>query len=114
MSPRNTSGRGGGAHKSGRHSHSSSGRTPRHGATHRTGHRMAAPSPLSGKLVELDIDSLALGGAGVGRMPETIEGVDDFTGAGMAVFVAGALPGSRVRARLPQVHRRHAEAMVAE
>ena len=114
MSPRNTSGRGGGAHKSGRHSHSTSGRTPRHGATHRTGHRLPAASPLSGKLVELDIDSLALGGAGVGRMPDTIDGVEDFTGAGMAVFVAGALPGSRVRARLTQVHRRHAEAMVAE
>ncbi|MDQ7834972.1 MAG: 23S rRNA (uracil(1939)-C(5))-methyltransferase RlmD [Humidesulfovibrio sp.] len=113
---RNTSGRGGGSHKSGRHSHSSSGRTPRHGATHRTGHRAssAAASPLSGKLVDLDIDALALGGAGVGRMPERIDGVDEFTGAGMAVFVAGALPGSRVRARLTHVHRRHAEAVVAE
>ncbi|PKN07806.1 MAG: 23S rRNA (uracil(1939)-C(5))-methyltransferase RlmD [Deltaproteobacteria bacterium HGW-Deltaproteobacteria-8] len=116
MSPRNTSGRGGGSHKSGRHSHSSSGRTPRHGAEHRTGHRLSAAgaSPLVGKLVDLDIDALALGGAGVGRMPETIEGVEDFTGAGMAVFVAGALPGSRVRARLTQVHRRHAEGIVAE
>ncbi|MDP3428161.1 MAG: 23S rRNA (uracil(1939)-C(5))-methyltransferase RlmD [Humidesulfovibrio sp.] len=115
---RNTSGRGGGAHKSGRHSHSATGRTPRHGAAHRTGHRLAAASPLNGKLVELDIDSLALGGAGVGRMPETIvgdgDGVADFNGAGMAVFVAGALPGSRVRARLTQVHRRHAEAQVVE
>ena len=116
MSPRNTSGRGGGARKSGRHSHSTTGRTPRHG----TGHRIstAEPSPLSGKLVELHIDALALGGAGVGRMPEVIAGddggVDDFAGAGMAVFVAGALPGSRVRARLTQVHRRHAEAVVAE
>ncbi len=113
---RNTSGRGGGSHKSGRHSHSTSGRTPRHGSSPRTGHRTssAAASPLTGKLVDLDIDALALGGAGVGRMPETIEGIDDFTGAGMAVFVAGALPGSRVRARLTQVHRRHAEATVAE
>jgi 23S rRNA (uracil1939-C5)-methyltransferase len=113
---RNSSGRGGGSHKSGRHSHSSTGRTPRHGAEHRTGHRTsaAASSPLTGKLVDLDIDALALGGAGVGRMPEAIEGVEDFAGAGMAVFVAGALPGSRVRARLTQVHRRHAEATVAE
>jgi 23S rRNA (uracil1939-C5)-methyltransferase len=112
MSPRNTSGRGGGSHKSGRHSHSATGRTPRHGTGHRAS--TAEPSPLVGKLVELSIDALALGGAGVGRMPETIEGVDDFSGGGMAVFVAGALPGSRVRARLTQVHRRHAEALVAE
>lgn len=120
MSPRNTSGRGGGRPKSGRHSHSTTGRLPRHGGSQRTGHRAssAAASPLVGRLVELDIDALALGGAGVGRMPETIAaadgGVEDSACAGMAVFVAGALPGSRVRARLTQVHRRHAEAVVAE
>jgi len=109
---RNSTGRSGGRHKSGRHSHSTTGRSPRHGTGHRTS--TAEASPLAGKLVELDIDSLALGGAGVGRMPEIIDGVEDFTGAGMAVFVAGALPGSHVRARLTQVHRRHAEAVVAE
>ena len=120
MSPRNTSGRGGGRPQSGRHSHTSSGRLPRHGASNRTGHRASSAntSPLVGKLVELDITALALGGAGVGRMPETIAaadgGVEDSACAGMAIFVAGALPGSRVRARLTQVHRRHAEAVVAE
>ncbi|MBU1230169.1 MAG: 23S rRNA (uracil(1939)-C(5))-methyltransferase RlmD [Proteobacteria bacterium] len=82
----------------------------------RPAHRASqgAASPLAGRLVELSIDTLALGGAGVARMPETIEGLDEFTGAGMAVFVEGALPGSRVRARLTAVHRRHAEAVVAE
>ena len=120
MSPRNTSGRGGGRPQSGRHSHTSSGRLPRHGASNRTGHRASSAntSPLVGKLVELDITALALGGAGVGRMPETIAaadgGVEDSACAGMAVFVAGALPGSRVRARLTQVHRCHAEGLVAE
>ncbi|MDO9084044.1 MAG: 23S rRNA (uracil(1939)-C(5))-methyltransferase RlmD [Humidesulfovibrio sp.] len=79
---------------------------------HRTS--QGAASPLVGKLVELDIDTLALGGAGVARMPETVEGVDEFSGAGMAIFVEGALPGSRVRARLTAVHRRHAEAVAVE
>ena len=117
MNRSNSSGRGGQRHKSGRHSHSTSGRTGRGGGqAHRAS--QGAASPLVGKTVELDIDTLALGGAGVGRMPEAIAGddggVDDFSGAGMAVFVAGALPGSRVRARLTAVHRRHAEGLVAE
>ncbi len=116
MSPRNTSGRGGGRHKSGRHSHSTSGRTARHGGSHGPSHRESAaePSPLVGKVLELHIMTLALGGAGVARMPETVEGIENFTGAGMAVFVEGALPGATVRARITQVHRRHAEALAVE
>ncbi|OIO05323.1 MAG: 23S rRNA (uracil-5-)-methyltransferase RumA [Desulfovibrionaceae bacterium CG1_02_65_16] len=35
-------------------------------------------------------------------------------GAGMAVFVAGGLPGSRVLARIDKVRRRHAEATAVE
>lgn len=114
MSRNTTSGRGGQRHKSGRHSHSTSGRTARHGSQ-MPGHRArgAESSPLVGKSLELSIDTLALGGAGVGRMPDTLEGAP-FEGAGMAVFVSGALPGSRVSARLTAVHRRHAEAVVLE
>mgnify|MGYP001811048582 CR=1 FL=1 len=114
MSRNTTSGRGGQRHKSGRHSHSTSGRTARHGSQ-MPGHRArgAESSPLVGKTLELSIDTLALGGAGVGRMPDTLEGAP-FEGAGMAVFVSGALPGSRVLARLTAVHRRHAEAVVVE
>ena len=111
MSPSNTSGRGGAKHKSGRHSHSTSGRTARHGHAPRAGHRptQGASSPLVGKELELAIDSLALGGSGVARLPEGVDGLEE--SAGMAVFVTGALPGSTVVARLTAVHRRHAEAV---
>jgi len=47
----------------------------------------------------LDISDTAYGGRGVGRLPD-----------GMAVFVAGALAGEQVCARLTAVHKRHAEA----
>jgi 23S rRNA (uracil1939-C5)-methyltransferase len=62
---------------------------------------MAAPVQRD-DLVELDIDSLAYGGNGVGRMD------------GFVVFVRGALPGDRVRARVTKVQRRHAEAITDE
>ncbi|MEA2354869.1 MAG: rRNA (uracil1939-C5)-methyltransferase, partial [Solirubrobacteraceae bacterium] len=45
-----------------------------------------------GDELELRVDSLAFGGAGVARTP-----------GGYVVFVEGALPGDRVRAR---VHKR--------
>jgi len=61
---------------------------------------------LEGTSLTLNIGSLALGGAGVARLPEGHEG------AGMAVFVAGGLPGSQVTARITKMHRRHAEAQV--
>jgi 23S rRNA (uracil-5-)-methyltransferase RumA len=57
--------------------------------------------------VALDIASLALGGAGVARLPEG-------EGEGMTVFVQGGLPGSKVLARIAKMHRRHAEAVAVE
>lgn len=105
-----TSGRGGSRHASGRHSQAGT-----RGGSGGGQHRRPAPEreahPLEGKAVELAIDTLALGGAGVARLPEGPEGGE---GAGMAVFVAGALPGSVVGARITRVHRRHAEAQVVE
>lgn len=108
MGRNSSSGRGGGRSRSGRHSHSSSGRSPRHGGGQRPASQ-AQSSPLVGKVLELAVDTLALGGAGVARMPQDVEGM-----AGMAVFVQGALPGAVVKARLTAVHRRHAEAVVTE
>lgn len=76
--------------------------------------------PLENTTAELSIVSLALGGAGIGRLPaaeaseakKTGEGQRTGEVGGMTVFVAGGLPGSRVRARLTRIHRRHAEAVV--
>ncbi|OLC55083.1 MAG: 23S rRNA (uracil-5-)-methyltransferase RumA [Chloroflexi bacterium 13_1_40CM_4_68_4] len=56
--------------------------------------RFAAP----GTELELTIDTLAYGARGVARV------------GGFVVFVTGALPGDRVRARIERVKRRHAEA----
>jgi 23S rRNA (uracil1939-C5)-methyltransferase len=58
---------------------------------------MAAPVQR-GEEVEVGIDSLAYGGSGVGRVD------------GFVVFVRGALPGDRVRARVTKVKRGFAEA----
>jgi 23S rRNA (uracil1939-C5)-methyltransferase len=58
---------------------------------------MAAPVQ-KGEEVEVGIDSLAYGGSGVGRVD------------GFVVFVRGALPGDRVRARVTKVKRGFAEA----
>jgi 23S rRNA (uracil1939-C5)-methyltransferase len=58
---------------------------------------MAAPVQ-KGDQVEVGIDSLAYGGSGVGRVD------------GFVVFVRGALPGDRVRARVTKVKRGFAEA----
>ena len=63
-----------------------------------TGERPAA----RGELLEVEIDSLAFGGRGVAR-----------TG-GYVVFVAGALPGDRVRAEVTKSKRRFAEARTVE
>ncbi|MGN6380097.1 MAG: 23S rRNA (uracil(1939)-C(5))-methyltransferase RlmD [Gaiellales bacterium] len=51
-----------------------------------------------GQELELDIDSLAYGGRGVARYGDLV------------VFVARALPGDRVRARVTKFKRRYAEA----
>jgi 23S rRNA (uracil1939-C5)-methyltransferase len=62
--------------------------------------RAARPKP--GEELELTIESLAHGGAGVARSD------------GFVVFVRGAVPGDRVRARVSKSKRSFAEADVAE
>ena len=56
--------------------------------------RRHAPRPRSGDELELTIDSLAFGGAGVARLD------------GYVVFVQGAIPGDRVKAVVAQVQAR--------
>ncbi len=58
--------------------------------------------PQRGDALELTIDSLAYGGAGVARLD------------GYVVFVAGALPGDKVRAVVGKRKRAYAEARVVE
>jgi 23S rRNA (uracil1939-C5)-methyltransferase len=60
------------------------------------------PRPQPGEELELEIESLAHGGAGVARSD------------GFVVFVRGAVPGDRVRARVSKSKRSFAEAEVAE
>jgi 23S rRNA (uracil1939-C5)-methyltransferase len=55
-----------------------------------------------GEQLELEIESLAFGGRGVARAD------------GMVVFVAGALPGDRVRAEITRAKKRFAEARTVE
>jgi 23S rRNA (uracil1939-C5)-methyltransferase len=62
---------------------------------------MAAPV-AKGEELELHIDSLAYGGNGVARLN------------GFVVFVRRGLPGDTVRARVTQVKRSHAEAVVVD
>jgi 23S rRNA (uracil1939-C5)-methyltransferase len=61
-----------------------------------------AAAPQRGSELELEIDSLAFGGAGVARRD------------GYVVFVAGAVPGDRVRAVVGKSKRAYAEARVLE
>ena len=61
-----------------------------------------ATRPRAGQELELEIDSLAQGGRGVARSN------------GYVVFVSGALPGDRVRARLQKAKRAYAEASAVE
>jgi 23S rRNA (uracil1939-C5)-methyltransferase len=63
----------------------------------------ARPRPRRGDELELTIDSLAYGGAGVAR-----------TETGYVVFVRGAVPGDRVRARIGKSKRSWAEAELLE
>ncbi len=65
-----------------------------------TGPRSAAPR--RGELLEVEVDSLAFGGRGVARAD------------GFVVFVAGALPGDRVRAEVTKGKKRFAEARTVE
>ena len=60
------------------------------------------PRPRRDEEVEVTIESLAYGGAGVGRAD------------GFVVFVRGAVPGDRVRARVGKSKRSYAEAVVVE
>ena len=60
------------------------------------------PRPKPGAEVELTVDSLAHGGNGVARLE------------GYVVFVRGAMPGDRVRARLTKAKRAYAEGHVVE
>jgi len=58
--------------------------------------------PRPGDELELSVDRLAFGGAGVARLN------------GYVVFVTGAVPGDRVRARVGRAKRAYAEARVLE
>jgi 23S rRNA (uracil1939-C5)-methyltransferase len=60
------------------------------------------PRPKRGEELEVRIDSLAHGGAGVGRAE------------GFVVFVRGTVPGDRVRVRVEKAKRSFAEASVLE
>ena len=66
------------------------------------GTRGAARAPRRGETLELEIDSLAFGGRGVARAD------------GFVVFVAGALPGDRVRAEVTKGKKLFAEARALE
>jgi 23S rRNA (uracil1939-C5)-methyltransferase len=63
----------------------------------------ATPRPQRGDELELTVDSLAYGGAGVAR-----------TEGGYVVFVSGGLPGDRVRAVIGKRKRSYAEARATE
>jgi 23S rRNA (uracil1939-C5)-methyltransferase len=65
------------------------------------------PRPRRGDLLELEVDSLAFGGAGVARRASE-------DGRGYVVFVQGGVPGDRVRARVGKSKRSYAEARVEE
>ncbi len=62
------------------------------------------PRPQRGDELELQIDSLAFGGEGVARLGE----------GGYVVFVAGAVPGDRVRALVHKRKRSYAHARTLE
>src|SRR5881398_2978624 len=62
----------------------------------------ASKRPARGDELELDVDSLAFGGAGVARLD------------GYVVFVQGGVPGDRVRAIVGKSKRAYAEARAVE
>jgi len=66
------------------------------------GSPQTAPRPQRGEELELQVDSLAFGGAGVARLD------------GYVVFVGGAVPGDRVRAQIRKRKRAYAEAIALE
>ena len=66
------------------------------------GEKPAARGPRRGELLEVEVDSLAFGGRGVARA------------GGLVVFVAGGLPGDRVRVEVTKAKKRFAEARAVE
>ncbi|MCW3066514.1 MAG: methyltransferase, TrmA family, partial [Solirubrobacterales bacterium] len=62
----------------------------------------STPRPARGDVLDLTIDALANGGAGVARRE------------GYVVFVEGAIPGDRVRARVTKAKRAYAQARAEE
>jgi 23S rRNA (uracil1939-C5)-methyltransferase len=68
------------------------------------GPAIQAPRPQRGDELELSIDSLAFGGEGVARLGD----------GGYVVFVAGAIPGDRVRAVVHKRKRSYAHARTLE
>jgi 23S rRNA (uracil1939-C5)-methyltransferase len=64
--------------------------------------RTTATRPTMGEVLELTVDSLAFGGAGVARLD------------GYVVFVAGGFPGDRVRAEVEKAKRAYAQARTIE
>jgi 23S rRNA (uracil1939-C5)-methyltransferase len=70
--------------------------------TQASAQRTRAQRPHAGAELELDVVGLAHGGRGIAR--------DN----GYVVFVSGALPGDRVRARITKSKRNHAEANTVE
>lgn len=67
-----------------------------------SGTKPAARGPRRGEMLEVEVESLAFGGRGVARAE------------GLVVFVAGALPGDRVRAEVTKGKKRFAEARTVE
>jgi 23S rRNA (uracil1939-C5)-methyltransferase len=67
-----------------------------------TGGVKTATRPRRGDLLEVEVDSLAFGGRGVARVD------------GYVVFVAGGLPGDRVRVEVTKPKRKFAEARAVE
>ena len=67
-----------------------------------SGEKPSARGPRRGELLEVEVDSLAFGGRGVARAE------------GFVVFVAGALPGDRVRVEVTKAKKRFAEARTVE
>jgi 23S rRNA (uracil1939-C5)-methyltransferase len=67
-----------------------------------SGEKPAARGPRRGEQLEVEVDSLAYGGRGVARAD------------GFVVFVAGGLPGDRVRVEVTKAKKRFAEARTVE
>lgn len=82
--------------------------------------QLSALNPMKpGDLLDLTIEAFADRGKSLARMPapgsdDAGDGLGDEAGRGYVVFVAGAVPGDRVRAVVLKRKRRHAEARLVE